>query len=235
MARTLNEDDYNAKRDEILDVALKLVYSKGYTQMSIQDILDDLQISKGAFYHYFNSKFALLEALVDRMGQQALQTILPVVQDPHLSALEKFRRYFQAGAQWKTEQKELILSLMRIWYTDENALIRQKLYAASLQHTPRILEPIIRQGIDEGVFTTQYPEQTAIILTGLVLTLADLYSEQILSPIFDEAAYQKAIKLFEAYSDAYERVLGAPAGSLRVFDLDTFRGWFNVVQPDPAP
>jgi hypothetical protein len=33
-----------------------LVYTKGYEQMTIQDILDDLQISKGAFYHYFGSK-----------------------------------------------------------------------------------------------------------------------------------------------------------------------------------
>jgi AcrR family transcriptional regulator len=235
MARTLNEDDYNAKRDEILNAALKFVYSKGYAQMTVQDVLDELQISKGAFYHYFDSKYALLDGLVERMGQQAMQAILPVMQDPNRTALEKMRGYFEAGAQWKSEQKELILSLMRSWYTDENIIIRQKLHAASLQHTPRLLEPIIRQGIEEGVFTTQYPEQAALILTGLVLNIADIFSEQMLTLTFDEAAYQKAIKLFEAYSDAYERILGAPAGSLHVFDLNAFRAWFNVVQPDPAP
>lgn len=235
MARTLNEDDYNAKRDEILDSALKFVYSKGYAQMTIQDVLDDLQISKGAFYHYFDSKYALLDGLVERMGQRAEQAILPVLQNPTSTALEKMRGYFEAGAQWKSEQKELIISLMRSWYAEENILIRQKLYAASLQHTPLILEPIIRQGIAEGVFTTQYPEQAAIILTGLVLNIADIFSEQMLTLTFDEAAYQEAYKLFEAYSDAYERILGAPAGSLHVFEIDAFREWFNVVQPDPAP
>lgn len=235
MARILKEDDYNAKRDEILDSALKFVYSKGYAQMTIQDVLDDLEISKGAFYHYFDSKYALLDGLVDRIGKQAEQAILPILRDPKRTALEKMRGYFEAGAQWKSEQKELILSLMRSWYTEDNAIIRQKMYAASLLHTPQMLEPIIWQGIEEGVFTTHYPEQAAIILTGLVLNIADIFSEQMLTLTFDEAAYQKAFKLFEAYSDAYERILGAPAGSLHVFNLDAFRTWFNVVQPDPAP
>ena len=56
MARILKEEEHTAKRNEILDAALQLVYSKGYEKMTIQDILDQLQISKGAFYHYFDSK-----------------------------------------------------------------------------------------------------------------------------------------------------------------------------------
>ena len=70
MARIVKEQAYAEKRNEILDVAQRLVYTKGYEQMTIQDILDDLQISKGAFYHYFDSKQALLEALIERMLQE---------------------------------------------------------------------------------------------------------------------------------------------------------------------
>ena len=61
MARSVNEKEYAVKRNEILDVAQRFVYTRGYEQMSIQDILDELHISKGAFYHYFDSKQALLE------------------------------------------------------------------------------------------------------------------------------------------------------------------------------
>jgi AcrR family transcriptional regulator len=115
MARTVKEDEYNAKRSEILDVALRLVYSRGYQEMSIQDILDGLGISRGAFYHYFDSKQALLEALIERMGRVAEQALLPVVQDPNLNAIQKFRRYFEASAHWKDVQKALIVSLLRMW------------------------------------------------------------------------------------------------------------------------
>ena len=56
MPRVLIEEDYTARRNEILDAARKLVYTKGYEQMSVQDILDEMKISKGAFYHYFGLK-----------------------------------------------------------------------------------------------------------------------------------------------------------------------------------
>ncbi|HYX49339.1 MAG TPA: helix-turn-helix domain-containing protein, partial [Ktedonobacteraceae bacterium] len=70
MARIVKEEEYAEKRKAILDVAQRLIYSKGYEQMTIQDMLDDLQISKGAFYHYFDSKQAVLEAVVERMGEE---------------------------------------------------------------------------------------------------------------------------------------------------------------------
>ncbi len=59
--------DYTVRRNEILDVAQRLMVTTGYEQMTIQDILDGLGISKGAFYHYFSSKQELLEAIIERM------------------------------------------------------------------------------------------------------------------------------------------------------------------------
>jgi len=77
MARIVKEEEYNAKRNEILDMALSLIYSQGYEQMAIQDILDGLHISRGALYHYFDSKQALLDALVDRMGKRCKRFFPP--------------------------------------------------------------------------------------------------------------------------------------------------------------
>src|SRR5438093_12568621 len=104
MARIVKE--YAVRRNEILDVAQQLVETKGYEQMAIQDILDDLQISKGAFYHYFDSKPALLEAIIERMLQEVEQLLVPIVHDPQLPALEKFQRFFAVSAGWKTARKE---------------------------------------------------------------------------------------------------------------------------------
>ena len=86
MARMVNKEEYELRRNEILDAALRLVYAKGYEQMSIQDILAELNISKGAFYHYFDSKQALLEAMIERMAKQVISFLVPIVQDEHLPA-----------------------------------------------------------------------------------------------------------------------------------------------------
>src|SRR5215510_248167 len=94
MARSVKEQDYTAKRNEILDVAQRLVFTKGYERMSIQDILDALEISKGAFYHYFDSKAALLEAYIERGQDDVDKVFRAIVDDPSPSALDKLRRFF---------------------------------------------------------------------------------------------------------------------------------------------
>src|SRR4051794_14544761 len=118
MARVVKEHEYAAKRGDILDAAQRPIGTKGYEQMTIQHILDELQISKGAFYHYFGSKQAVLDALIDRMLQEAEQLLTPIVDDPQLPALEKFQRFFKASARWKSERKPFLLALMHVWYTD---------------------------------------------------------------------------------------------------------------------
>src|SRR5260221_161474 len=123
MARVVKA--HAVRRNEILDVARRLVDTKGYEQMTIQDILDDLRISKGAFYHYFDSKQALLEAMIERMGEGVEQLVLAMVHDPALPALKKLQRVFDMLNRLKTARKELFLPLLRVWYADDNAIVRQ--------------------------------------------------------------------------------------------------------------
>src|SRR5260221_14444925 len=94
MARTVKPEAVAAKRREILDAAQRLVFTKGYEQMSIQDILDEVQISSGAFHHYFDSRVALLEAFVERIKQETEKPLLPIIHDPKLTAIEKFQGFF---------------------------------------------------------------------------------------------------------------------------------------------
>lgn len=70
MARTVNVVEQAARRDAILDAAQHRILAKGYERLTIQDILDDLEISKGAFYHYFESKLAVVGALTGSAGRR---------------------------------------------------------------------------------------------------------------------------------------------------------------------
>ena len=59
------------KRQELLNTAERLFCLSGYEATSIQDILDEMKLSKGGFYHHFASKEELLTALCDRRAQRA--------------------------------------------------------------------------------------------------------------------------------------------------------------------
>lgn len=224
MARIVKE--HAVRRNEILDSAQRLVYTKGYEQMTIQDILDDRQISKGAFYHYFDSKQTLLEALVERMGEEAIQLLLPIVHDPVLPALDKFRRYLATLNRWKVGQKAFFLALLRVWFTDDNAIVRQKLRTAAIREIAPLLTEIIRQGIQEGVMTVTYPDQVGEVIASLAQDAGETIGALLLS--FDPARddMQRVERTVAVYTDAFERVLGVPAGSLSLVDDQTLKEWF---------
>lgn len=227
MPRSVIEEEYAVKRNEILDVAQRLVGTQGYSQVSIQDILNDLQISKGAFYHYFDSKQALLEALVDRIQEEIVAALAPVIHDPALSALVKLQRFFDAAASWKIARKEFLLALVRVWYADENALFRLKMQSAMIKQTSFLLTEIVAQGIREGCFATPYPDLAGEVVLSLILGLGEATLNLILSgqPVPD--ALQRLERTLAAYTHALERVLGAPNGSLHLIDTATLKEWVS--------
>ncbi len=226
MARPVKEQDYTVKRSAILDAARRLVQSKGYEQMAIQDLLDDLQISKGAFYHYFGSKQALLEALIEQMLDEGEQLLISITQDPTLSALEKLQHFFAQLAQWKTARKETLLGLLRVWYADENAIVRQKLYTARIKRVTPWLSAIIRQGLEEGILTTSYPDKVGHIVVSLLNDHGNTLAELLLSGQFGPENFMHIEQTVSAYTDALERVLGLAPHSLQLVDVATLKTWF---------
>jgi AcrR family transcriptional regulator len=225
VARVVKEHD--ERRNEILETAQGLFYSKGYRQASVQDIINHVGIAKGTFYHYFGSKAELLNELVERMLHDALQLIEPIVADDELNALEKFNRCFRDGLAWKGEHRAFLLGILPPFYSDENALFRHKLKAAATQGIVPLLTQIIRQGVAEGVFETDYPGDVAQIVLAIGQWLSDTIALMLLRA--DEKA--DPLPLIEqqvtVVNQATERVLGAPAGSLQMVDLETLKQWFE--------
>src|ERR1044072_7475789 len=101
MARTLNVEEHTVSRDTFVDAATARIQSHGYERMSIQDLLDDVGASRRAFYHYFDSKQALLEAAIERMGDAAVADMHGALDDPGLTAPQKFDLVFSSLAAYK--------------------------------------------------------------------------------------------------------------------------------------
>ncbi len=225
MARVVKEDEYNVRRNEILESAQRFVYARGFEQMAIQDILDDLQISKGAFYHYFTSKQALLEALIERMMLDAEQVLTPIVHDPNLPALVKFQGFFDAIARWKTARKDFILALLQGWYSDGNAIVRQKVNAAAIKWYTPLLTEIICQGIREGVMNNPHPEQAGEVVLALILGMGDAMAGLFLPDGLHPGDLPQLEATLTAYTDALERILGLPPGSIQFVDTAILEEW----------
>ena len=227
MARTLNQAVYAVRREAFVDAGLSLMQSKGYEQMTVQDLLDALDASRGAFYHYFDSKQALLGAMVDRIAEQALEAVSPVVDDPGLAAVSKLEGFFGGIAQFKTERKALMLEFIKVWTSDDNAAVRDKVRRTVVARVAPLLARIIEQGIAEEVFTVDSPAEMATILMALITSFQDGATELFLARQANRISYADAERTLASFAQAFERILGAKAGSIPIVDQRTLREWFG--------
>jgi AcrR family transcriptional regulator len=216
VARLVKPDEYAARRGDILGAALELMHDKGYERMTIDDVLAKTKMSKGALYHYFRSKRAMLEGIVEMMGESGTRGLRAVVADPDLGAIDKLHAYFAASSAWKAENLTAVSTTMRLWRDENNALLRQKLSQESMRTTTPLLEAIIRQGCEERVFDTDHPREAAVIITGMALHLTDAYIDAIEADgaVGADIGGPHIRGVLDAYVQALERILGASAGSL---------------------
>jgi len=226
LARTLDPAAHALRRDTFVDAAQRLIQTKGYEQISLQDVLDELDASRGAFYHYFDSKAALLEAVVARMVDAVTETLAPVVDDPSLPALAKLEALFTGIAHWKAERTELLVAIMRVWLSDENAIVRERFRRVTAVRLTPLLARIVRQGKAEGVFTPSSAEHAAGALLSLVLAANETASQLFVARQANAVSFEDVERTLGAYTEAYERVLGLTAGSWPAVDDATLRYWF---------
>lgn len=226
MPRTLDPTAHAHRRDEFIDAAQRLMQTKGFDEVSVREVLDDIGASKGAFYHYFGSKADLLEAVVDRMVDGATASVELLLEDPRVPASEKLVGLFAGITSWKNARRDLLLSLMRAWTSDENAIAREKFRRKVADRITPLLAPVISQGVGEGVYASSSPLHTAGVFVSLMLGLNEAAVRLYLARAAGEVTLDEIARTFASYVEGLERILGASPGSLPVLDDATLRLWF---------
>ena len=228
MARTAKAAAAQAiRREAFVDVALQLIQAKGYERMSVQDVLDELDASKGAFYHYFDSKRALLLAAVERMSDVVLASLAPLLDDPQLTAIQKLEGLFAGIAAWKGERKDLVLATLEVWASDDNAIVRERFRRSTRDRLVPVLSAIVRQGVEEGLFTAASPEETARVIVLHIQGFQEVAGELFFARQANTIPFEVVERMNAANLEALDRILGLPPGSFKGLDQATMRLWFG--------
>ncbi len=227
MARTLNVEAHAVRRDTFVDAATRLIQSKGYGQLSIQAVLEDTGASKGAFYHYFDSKEALLEAVVDRIVDGALAAAQPVLLNPDTSAVEKLIGMFRDIAGWKNARRDLMLGLLEVWMSDDNMVVREKLRASLLPKLRPIFTGIVTEGEAEGLFDVEDPAFAANVVLLMITGAQETAVRLFIDCQNGSSTIADVRRMVAAFQQALERILGATPGSLTYIDEETIQLWFG--------
>lgn len=90
------------RREQILAAAEEMFYQNGYERTTVSDIITALGLSKGGFYHHFESKEALLQAICDRKAEDSYAAARRAVDDCPGSWADKFNAMFDQYGMWQS-------------------------------------------------------------------------------------------------------------------------------------
>lgn len=237
MARTVKLEQHAARRAEILAAARHLMFRKGFEQIAVQDILDEVKISRGAFHHYFTSRGALLDAFIEQIRQETEKPLLPIINDPKLTAIEKFQGFFNTLDQLRAARSADVTRIARVWYSDSNAIVRVRVMKDMIEQRAPLLNIIVHQGLQEGAFTTGYPNRAGYVIMTMLESMGDIHAELLLqldqTRNNDHYLINEVVEVHAAYMDAIERTLGAPEHAFYRADFATVQHWVDLMRAVP--
>src|SRR5699024_467546 len=135
----------------ILDVAEYFFISKGYVNTTIQDIINKIGIAKGTFYYYFSSKKEVMDAVVLRFIEVAVEGATQIAEDKELTAPEKLFNIIMTKISIEPSKEEIIEEFHQV----DNAEIHQKSLVESIIQLTPVFTNVVEQGIEEGYFQTE--------------------------------------------------------------------------------
>lgn len=229
MARITKE--YHVRKNELLDTAQELFFTQGYEQTTVETIIQKVGVSKGTFYYYFKSKEDLLDALIERMSEKILEEVRKIVDREDLDAITKLNRAYAVTRSVKLENLELLKVLLKVLYDDKNLLFRYKIYRNSTEIMAPEFSKIIKQGIKEEVFNTDFPDEAAKLIFEIAFIFSERVPKLILGSDKNSKSLDEAEKEFRVYENAIERIIGAGDGTVNIVNrniLNYFHEKINI-------
>ena len=206
------------KRAQILDAAEKLFFEKGYDRTSVQDILDALGMSKGGFYHYFDAKDAVLRAVSERRAEARLSRLSAELYAGRRGPIDRLNLLLGMANLFEAEDLRFASLMLKLCYIERDAAMRDHRRRILLDRlAPRVADAI-EEGVRDGSFHTRHPMEIGQLLLLLALDADEEACAMLAKEPENPDAMLRMLELLNAWQEAAEELVGAPFGSIRLFD-----------------
>ena len=141
----------NKSKNRIMDAALQVFVSKGYSDTRMDDIVEMSGLSKGAIYHHYKSKKDLFIPLIEHWENFSFPNIFDKDLDK-ISSADALRAIVNDIVITFKKNKHVFLAELEFWSLanhDEDVRLKTKsLYVKLLN----LFKNIIKKGINRGEF-----------------------------------------------------------------------------------
>jgi AcrR family transcriptional regulator len=191
------------RREEIILAARELFQTKTYEEVTMQELMEKLNIAKGTIYHYFSSKEELLEAVVENIIDEELrkkEEFMTGQKGRNLNAMHKLQQLITSGR--VAEDHEHILDTL---HQPGNIRMHARQLGRFLTKLAPMYAEIIAEGCEQGVFTTEHPLDCAEFMLAGAQFLTDVG--------FYPWSEEQIARRMAALPSLLESLLCAPKGS----------------------
>ena len=154
------------KRQNILNVAAKLIAKKGYRGTSFQEIADIVKLHKSSLFHYFGSKEELLLKILEKPILEVGTNLGNIIRDKELEPEEKLKKAIDNHLKTLTEH----LDTVNIFLNEIRNLSKKNgsVYLKRRKHYEEEFTKIIREMKSKGHFKGLDPKIVTLGLLGML-------------------------------------------------------------------
>ncbi|QDQ02122.1 TetR/AcrR family transcriptional regulator [Lysinibacillus fusiformis] len=198
------------RKNEILDAADELFAQRGFDGTSTNEILEKVGIARGTLYYHFKSKEDIMDALIERYSVNLLETAQEIATDKTIAINERIIGVVMALNLSGGSSKEIMEHI----HKPQNALMHQKIQKVIINGVPPILTGIIREGIEQGLFSTPFPYEC--------MEMVVVYMNTVFDDDMVEMTNEEQASRMQAFVFNVERLLGVESGSLMPVVMQMF-------------
>lgn len=199
------------RKNEILDAAERLFGTKGFDQTSTNDILDEIGIARGTLYYHFKSKEEILDAVIERMTGRLIEKAKVIVAKKEIPVLQRLTVMICA---LNVNDAGLGRELLEQMHKPQNALMHRKMEKSLSAGINPLLTGLIKEGIEQGICRTEYPEEA--------VEMTFLYASTVFDDLMEYTGEEKTRKI-TAFIYNLERLLDMERGSMKETMLPIFQ------------
>lgn len=194
-------------REKILNAMQALMEENNGIIPTNSEIAKKANIVKGGIYYYFKTKEEAIDALIDYTFANLLSQCKNITDDMNLKPIQKIENLFRLVIQYANlPQRKIVLDYLQ---TQQSSYFHIKSMKQSVLKMSPLIAEIIKQGIDENIFITNYPNEISEIIVSILTFLFD-------TAIFEWDKKQKKEK-YIALAETCELLLRTPKGTFDFF------------------
>lgn len=214
------------RRQAIVDAARDLFCTKGYLETTVEDILARLGCSKGSFYHYFESKLSVLEAICQDKVQQSFERYR---QTRVTSTRQKLDSLLYWALPYRPEEEDWLLLTLRLRQRGEGLVMDGAMRRSQRELFKPEMENLLLILNETGAAHVARPRLEDVVFEAYTAFCDEMNETLLQCARQGRNAANDVTQVTEAARFMWERVLDMDYGSMQLIRLEEMLPVFERV------